>query len=173
MRNDTKVPDPYEKNQSVYFNRGTDGGIRCVGAALSLDSQTHVIVCAPDIVALKRAWGKMTGLTLDVKKSQVLLYKYEPEKPEFKAPIEGKNLGNIMEVKNNRISQPYMWYIHPESGCCFIDFEGQLSSDRISYEIGPAIKMTVIECKLLLRSLGWKREDIDKLTIDTTDPIPF
>lgn len=173
MKNDTKVPNPTDYNQAAYFEQIGDGGIRCIGAAWTADPQTHVVIVAPDINVLKRFWSHITNQPLDVKKSPILLYKYEPDKPEFKAPIEGKNLGNIMKMKDNRIKEPLMWYKHPESDSCFVDFKGYLSSDGMSEELGPAVKMTVIECKLLLRSLGWKREDIDKLKIDPTDPIPF
>lgn len=173
MKNNTKVPDPYEKDQTGYFEKTNDDGIRCVGAACSQDPQTHVIICAPDITILKRFWSHITKQPLDVKKAPILLYKYEPDKPEFKAPIDGKNLGNVMKMKDNRINSPRMWFMHPESDCCFIDFEGYTSSDGLCEELGPAVKMTAIECKLLLRSMGWNREDIDKLKIDSTDPIPF
>lgn len=167
-----KTPNPYEKDQASYFEQTGDGGIRCIGAAWSPDPQTHVVIVAPDITILKRFWSTITDQPLDVKKSPILLYKYEPDNPKFEGPIEDKNLGNFTK-KDNKINLPYVWYIHPESDCCFIDFEGQMSSDGMSSEIGPAVKMTVIECKLLLRSIGWKREDIDKLNIDPTDPIPF
>ena len=161
-----KTPNPYGKDGATYFDSTGDGGIRCVGASWSVDSNTHVVICAPDIVALKRAWFKFTNRELDVKKAPIILYKYDPEVEEYKGKLNDV-------VKSNRIDKPLFWYIHPESGCCFIDFEGYLSSDGTAEELGLAIKATVIECKLLLRSLGWKREDIDRLKIDNTDPIPF
>jgi hypothetical protein len=171
VKNDTKVPNPYEKDQATYFQSTGDGGIRCIGAAWSADPQTHVVICAPDITVLKRFWSKITNQPLDVKKAPILLYKYEPDKPEFKAPIEGKNLGNITKMKDHRINSVYMmWFFNDEKNQCYINFKGDSPKKE---EIGPAVKMTVIECKLLLRSLGWKREDIDKLHINPTDPIPF
>lgn len=172
MKNNTKVPNPYEKDQASYFEQTGDGGIRCIGAAWSPDPQTHVVIVAPDINALKKAWSYFTKQPLDVKKSPILLYKYEPDKPEFKAPIEGKNLGNIMKMKEIS-SEKLFWFIHMESGRCSVEYEDYKVSRGTLKQLGPAVKMTVIECKLLLRSIGWNREDIDKLKIDPTDPIPF
>ena len=166
MKNNIKTPNPYEKDQATYFDSTGDGGIRCVGAAWSVDSNTHVIICAPDIIALKRAWSKFTNQELDVKKAPIILYKYDPDVKEHKVEINDV-------VKSKRINKPLYWYIHPESDCCFIDFEGYVSDDRMAEQLGPAIRLTVIECKLLLRSIGWKREDINELKIDNTHPVPF
>jgi len=156
-----KVPNPTERDQAMYFNKTDEGGIRCVAAAWSIDSQTHVIVCAPDIVTLKRAWSKFTKDELIVKKAPVVIYKYEPKEENYCQPI------------NEKLNpQSYYWYYNADRNDCFVEFY-DFKKCEATQLLGKAERLSVNECKLLLRNLGFDRSKIDKTIIYTTDPIPF
>lgn len=154
-----KVPNPYkdETYASSYFEQVDENGIRCIGAALSIDSNTHVVICAPDAVVLKRAWNKLTKCKLDLKRSSILLYQYEPEKVE------------------ESISKEFYWFYHAESSCCFLESHYFRSSDGCAEKIGRAIEETKDECRALLRKIKMPRSEIENTTISTAypDDIPF
>lgn len=176
-----KVPSPITKDYSCigYFDNTGDGGIRVIGAALSLDPQTHIIIVAPDAVSLRRAWESITTQPLDVKKSQILLCKYETpleklgreQLKDFEEELKTK----VSKVKHEDYSNPWLWFIHPESDSCFIEEKCTEGRDPLCVELGPAIDCTVDECRLLLRKEKVSRSIIESLTIntDTSTLIPF
>lgn len=152
-----KVPNPYEKDTAMYFDNTGDGGIRCVGAALSIDSQTHVIICAPDIVALKRAWKELNDIPLDVKKAPILLYKYGTQPEELKPKIS--------ELKTEACSNPWYWYYNPKYKECFIEETEYGDSSKYDIRLGDAKKCSKEECLQLLRSNRIPRSEISEIEI--------
>lgn len=90
---------------------------------------------------------------------------------ELDKPVDLKEEG--VKPKYTYPMGTLLWYIHPESYRCFLEYGGYVSGDGMSQEIGIAEKQTVIECKLILRNLGWNRADIDKLNISDEEPVPF
>lgn len=67
---------------------------------------------------------------------------------------------------------PYYWYIHPESGCCFLEYE-DYTGDGLTSQLGLAVKQTVEECKELMRKNKVPRSVIEVVSISTEEPIPF
>ena len=90
-------------------------------------------------------------------------------------PIQGAT-PKREEVKNTTKTLHEIWICHAESGCAFrgyreFDIPGH---DGMCFEVGEVQDKTVQECKVLLRRLGWPREDINNLEIHSNDPdIPF
>lgn len=166
MKNNTKVPNPYAPgDQANYFEQTGDGGIRCIGAAWSADSQTHVVICAPDVITLKRFWAKITTQPLDVKKAPILLYKYEPAYEDSKGPLSGAQI----------YVQDYSWYYNKNNNQCFIDYSDRKSEhENVGVKcVGKVDKQTIMEAKTLLRSFGIHRNTIERMQIYNDDPIPF
>lgn len=175
-----KVPDPTVKTVVGYFDNTGDGGIRCVGAALSLNPRTHIIICASDIVHLKAAWSELTDMPLDIKRTQILLYRYEtPQERLMRDQVEDMKIEIAKEkVRPTRpakaMPSQWYWYYHAESDCCFIE-ESSFAGDGLTRQIGEANACTVDECKAILRKMRMPRSEIESMSISTSvdDLIPF
>lgn len=164
---DPKVPNPTRKDLTGYFDSTGDGGIRCIGAALSIDSNTHIVICAPDVIALKKAWAGITTQPINLKLAPILLYKYEPQpekKEEFIRPVRPAT----KVVSQNYKRTDYCWWMSEDK--CWIGF---IDDSVKATNIGLACDMTATECKTLLRNFGLSRGEIARIEIDTIDPIPF
>lgn len=158
-----KVPDPREKNTIAYFDNTGDGGIRCVGAAMSISSQCHIIICAPDVVALKEAWAYIAPNTpLDLKKSQVMLYRYGNE-------LDKLQTDQVHEMqKQLATSSGLFWYYN--NGVCFLAADGEGDGQML----GLAVEQTEDECKVLMRNCRIPRSEIQNAVfkIKPDDPPP-
>jgi len=165
VKNNTKVPNPYEKDQTTCFEQTGDGGIRCIAAAFDADPQTHVVICAPDVITLKRFWAKITTQPLDLKKAPILLYKYEPACEDSKRPIPKADL----------YTEDYSWYYSKDKNQCFVDYtDKRKKHENINTDcIGKVEKQTIMEAKTLLRAFGIHRNIIERMQIYNDDPIPF
>lgn len=158
-------PTKEDKNITGYFTKVEDG-IKCVSAALSISNNTHVIISAPTIEDLKRAWQLMTysDLPLDISKTVHCLYKDTTEPVVTATP----------EPKKRNIKM--YWYYHPDTDWCFVAYPNYSSGDVMAIRIGEAGEITTTDCKIALRKAGWIRSDIEAVQINTQDPeddIPF
>ena len=175
-----RVPNPYEKSTDSYFENTPDAGIRCVAAAISFDSDTHAVICCPDIVVLKKVWDQIATSPLDVKKSVVVLYKYDTELvrlqrdqlEEMKVELKPK----VSELKKESDPESWYWYYYPHSkrAECFIE-ESSFVPDRREIKLGDAIKCSEEECKRLLRENKIPRSLLEGIKINTSVDtlIPF
>jgi hypothetical protein len=171
-----KVPSPYETDTSKYFECTPDQGIRCIGAALSIDPQTHVIILAPDAVVLKRAWATMTNQPLDLKRAPILLYRYQTEMDrlqrdqleDFKDDLKPK----VSELKVESDAVPWFWFYRRKGNLCFIESHTEKESD---IKLGEAKNCSIEECKRLLRENKIPRSCFENMKIleDVSDLIPF
>jgi hypothetical protein len=178
-----KVPNPYEKTTASYFDNTEDGGIRCIGAALSMAHDVHVIVCATDAVALRKAWGNLSSEPLDMKRTQILLYKYGTELEQlgrdqledFKEEL-ASNKTKVSELKKDTSAKPWSWfyYKHSKNAECFIE-EDTYEVDRTETRLGKAEKCSEAECIELLRQNKIPRSEIANLKINPSVDglIPF
>jgi hypothetical protein len=145
-----------------YFQSTDDGGIKCVSAALSIDANTHVIISAPSLAELTRAWFELCTKSkpLDPTKTVQCLYRNSSE-PVVEPPVPKV--------------EPLVWLFHPESDCAFVGTLNELSMDGNLVELGDCLQQTVVECKTILRKIGWPRSDIEAIEINTItkDDIPF
>ena len=119
----------------------------------------HVILMAPDETVLARAWE--------------LLAK-EPVPREYCCFVLGKQTMKIKETGTPLKDIPLIWILHAETGCVFVEDSIMLERDLLCQEIGTVTNGSIMEAKLILRKLGWKRDEIEALEItDITTYIPF
>lgn len=177
-----KTPNPITKdaNAAQYFDNTGDGGIRCIAAALSIDGSTHIVICAPDAVVLRRAWEKLTKVELDIKKSPVVIYKYEvPQEGLLASEFSVKKKDGeirISELKQTSNANSWYWYYYPHSkhAECFIE-EYSFIPDRKEIKLGEAKDCSKEECLALLRANKIPRSEISNININTSidELIPF
>lgn len=126
------------------------------------------IVLAPNKETLAEVFTQIHGGTIDMSKVQPV----SVTAPQNITISEMKTVSEMLKERKEKDYNLY-WYIHPESDCCFVEYGDFISNDGMAERLGKAEKYTTIECKLLLRRLGHKREDIDTLVIREGEPIPF
>lgn len=173
-----KTPNPItkERDTAMYFDNTGDGGIRCIAAAMSIDAATHIVICAPDAVILKRAWKHLTEATLDLKKAPVVIYKYEPPQEGFivsEFSVKKKDgVIKVSDLKCETDAKPWYWFYRRKGNLCFIESHQEKESD---INLGDAVKCSVDECKRLLRENKIARTYLETMKIDdnTNELIPF
>lgn len=137
-----------------------------VAAALLLDGVGPIVIMAPDMDKLNKAYGKITHTKVIEEHTIFAIGQYK--KRTFDKMVEEI----LNDDKPNQLKK-LLWCIHQESGCCFIeveDFEG----DGLCSPLGEAIKQTERECKQLLsKVLGLSMKEINDIKINTELPIPF
>jgi hypothetical protein len=142
---------------SAYFQKSEDGAIKCVSAALSVNPNTHIIISAPTLDELNRAWSLICDKSkpLDYSKTVQCLF---------------RNTDEPVVEPTKRIQ--FQWFVHAESGSCFIEHPDFQSGDGLAEHLGPAILETVAECKGYLRKNRWPRAEIEGMEYNC-DYIPF
>jgi hypothetical protein len=158
--------DTYFEKVSCPITLGGNFAIKGIAAAVSMDSNTHFIITAPNWEILRRVWAKIESLPLVEKKAMIvceaLIGQFDYSATEPRPPIQKQTEVDI-------------WIYHPESDCIFIGTRKELEMDLCLLELGEAIQQTEIECKTILRKLRWPRTDIEDVEISTIkkEDIPF
>ena len=141
-------------------------GVHGIAAAWSLSSDLHIIIMAPDMNKLAKAFDKLGC---------------EPLNESLCKFVIGEDTGKLdkpqtISFKNDLIDY---WYYFPEpSKTCQMFNPSQLrlhmelSGCKHSIQLGKAKERTKNECKLLLREHKFDRTTISEVSI-WTDDIPF
>lgn len=126
-----------------------------VSACLLNDKTGEVVVLtAPDAKQLKSFWSELTDDKLDMSQTKTTVGNYDFIKKEEEK--EGDKL---------------FWILDKEEPRCFISVK--CNSKRYQ-TLGEVVRNTETECKILLRKLGWDKEDIAEVMICMVDDdIPF
>jgi len=121
-----------------------------VSACLLEDKKTgHIcVVTAPDEKQLQFFWKKLTDDKLNISMTKT-------------------TIGNYEFIQK----QEMFWYYDRIQDFCFFGEDTQRTKG-VS-KIGVAERKTIAECRILLRKLGWDKEDILSTTIQLEDDIPF
>lgn len=110
------------------------------------------VITAPDRKFLRKVFKEATGNDLD---GQMLI----------------TTVGDYGKVARPEA----VWIFDRKRDKCMIQHAQEVYPKNIDF-LGNAERKTAIECKILLRKLGWDKEDINDTAIDMidwTDDIPF
>lgn len=146
-------------NIDVNLEEGTAG----VGCCVSLSGDCHILMMAPDSERLEEALKelgikKRERSAADV--SMIALY-----------PAE---LSKIIE-ENEESAKKVFWIIDSAKYAQMV-YGLALKYHNNSKVLGEAQRCTKLECKLLLRGMGWDRDRIESVIFDEEHPfkkIPF
>lgn len=132
-----------------------------VAAATLIKDVGPVVIMAPDMGKLHKAFEKITSLKMIEEYTIFAIGQYKKREP--------------IEKKVERVVfKELWWFVHPESSCCFIEYEGFTSNDGLCEPLGVAIKKTKRECQQLLSKVcKMSMSGIKKYNISENEPIPF
>lgn len=125
----------------------------CSACLIDADGNTVVITC-PDVKQLEIFWSRLT----DDKLNHELIKHTIGEYPKINEAVKIKE----------EMSE-WFWILDNKHDKCFI-WTGKGNRERNWHTLGKAVRKTAVECKILLRKLGWDREDIEEIEIED---IPF
>lgn len=165
----------------------SDGNVKAHGwyysgmSALGQHSGSQFIIIAPDMAGLTIAWNLIMSVDIREHDCQPVICT-APRNLDIAVTVPTFNemINRAFEPKRGIKTTPpqpddfiLRWFYLPGANQCMLEYNNCDFNGNEFELIGKAEKQTVMECKLLLRRLGWDRVDIDKLSISTEEPVPF
>lgn len=131
-----------------------------IAAALLLDGVGPIVIMAPDMDKLHKAFEKVANYKLIEEHTIFAIGQYKKR--------------DVVEKKVEKTFGDIFWWYLPKDKLAQLEFDGWEVTGNGAKKLGVAVKENERECKQLLsKVLGLSLKEINQIEINPTPPIPF